>query len=140
VILSLSLFLSLPASRSPTPTTIVLKTAVEQVYEELRARIVRNGLPAGTQLPLAELAEELGVSTMPIRSALSVLQTEGLVRQLPHRGATVAPFEVEDLEVIQAVRSGIEGFAARTGARGLTQGKVDEMARLFDLQRASPFC
>jgi DNA-binding GntR family transcriptional regulator len=112
--------------------TIVLKTAVEQVYEELRAGIVRNELPAGTLLPLVELAEELGVSTMPIRSALSVLQTEGLVRRVPHRGATVAPLEVEDLEVIQAVRFGIEGFAARTGARALTQANVDEMGMLFD--------
>jgi DNA-binding GntR family transcriptional regulator len=112
--------------------TIVLKTAVEQVYEELRGRIVRNELPPGTPLPLADLAEELGLSTMPIRSALSALQTEGLVRQLRHRGASVAPVEVEDLEVIQAVRSGIEGFAARTGAEALTRANVDEMARLFE--------
>jgi DNA-binding GntR family transcriptional regulator len=112
--------------------TLVLKTAADQVYEELRMRIVRNELSAGTPLRLAELAEELGVSTMPVRSALSALQTEGLVRQLRHRGATVAPLEVEDFEVIQAVRSGIEGFAARTGAMALTELSMDEMALLFD--------
>jgi DNA-binding GntR family transcriptional regulator len=112
--------------------TILLRTAVEQVYEQLRAAIVRNELRPGRPLLLNELADELGVSTMPIRSALSMLQTEGLVRRVPHHGAFVAPLEVEDLEVIQAVRFGIEGLAARTGAACVTSADVDEMAMLFD--------
>jgi DNA-binding GntR family transcriptional regulator len=111
---------------------LALKTAAEQVYEALRARIVRNELVPGTPLPLGELADDLGVSTMPVRSALSALQAEGLVRQLRHRGATVAPLELEDLEVVQAVRIGIEGFAARAGSRELTSAQAAEIGRLFE--------
>jgi DNA-binding GntR family transcriptional regulator len=109
---------------------VVLQTTAEQIYAELRTRIVRNELSPGTPLPLADLASEFGVSTMPVRSALAALQTERLVRQQPHRGATVAPLEVEDLEVIQAVRCGIEGFAARTGSAALTEPDLVEMAML----------
>jgi DNA-binding GntR family transcriptional regulator len=111
---------------------ITLKTAAERVYEELRPRIVRNELTPGTPLQLTELAEELGVSTMPVRSALSALQGEGLVRQVRHRGATVAPLELEDLEVIQAVRAGIEGFAARSGAPEVSHAEVERIGELFE--------
>jgi DNA-binding GntR family transcriptional regulator len=99
---------------------IVLQTAADQVYEELRRRIVRHELSPGTPLPLAELADELGVSTMPVRAALPRLEAEGLVKQVRHRGASVAPLDIEDLEIIQAVRIGIEGFAADRGARSMS--------------------
>jgi DNA-binding GntR family transcriptional regulator len=66
---------------------ISLKSAAERVYEELRPRIVRNELTPGTPLQLTDLAKELGVSTMPVRSALSALQAEGLVRQVWHLGS-----------------------------------------------------
>lgn len=109
-----------------------VKTAADLVYDHLRARIVRNELGPGTPLVLADMAAELGVSTMPVRSALSTLQADGLVRQVRHRGATVAPFELEDLEVIQAVRSGIEGFAARNGAPAMSDDHIAEMVILFE--------
>lgn len=108
-----------------------VRTASEQVYEELRGRIVRNDLRPGAALPLAEIATTLGVSTMPVRSALSALEAEGLVRRHRHRGVVVAPVEVQDLEVIQAVRAGIEGLAARTGAARLTDSDLASMRRLL---------
>jgi DNA-binding GntR family transcriptional regulator len=43
----------------------------------------------------------------------------------------VAPLKLEDLEVIQAVRFGVEGFAARTGAPAMSDDHATEMARLF---------
>lgn len=112
--------------------TIDLKTVNELVYEQMRARIVRNELGPGAPLVLADLATEFGTSTMPVRSALSMLQAEGLVRQVRHRGATVAPLEIEDLEVIQAVRIGIEGFAAAMGAEALSREGGAEMTRMLE--------
>jgi DNA-binding GntR family transcriptional regulator len=111
---------------------IVLQTAADQVYEELRRRIVHHELAPGTPLPLAELADELGVSTMPVRAALPRLEAEGLVRQVRHRGASVAPLDIEDLEVIQAVRIGIEGFAAELGARSMSNADVQRLKEAFE--------
>ncbi len=111
---------------------IVLQTAADQVYEELRRRIVRHELLPGTPLPLAELAEELGVSTMPVRAALPRLEAEGLVKQVRHRGASVAPLDIEDLEIIQAVRIGIEGFAAEFGARSMTAADAQSIREALD--------
>jgi DNA-binding GntR family transcriptional regulator len=112
--------------------TIQLKTANELVYDQLRARIVRNELAPGAPLVLVDLAAEFEISTMPVRSALSRLQAEGLVSHLRHRGATVAPLEIEDLEVIQAARQGIEGFAALTGAPAMSQQDIGKMHELWE--------
>lgn len=120
------------------PVTMGYQTAAEQAYEELRRRIVMGELQPSTPLPLVELANALGVSTTPVRNALSRLQTEGLVVHYRHRGTIVAPLDLEDLEVIQAVRAGIEGKAALLGAPRLTDSTIEEMQSTFErLQRAA---
>ena len=100
------------------------------VYAHLRDRIVR-GLEPGTVLRLAEIAELLSVSTMPVRAALLRLEADGLVERIPRRGTIVAPVSMEDLEEIQAVRFGIEGFAARLGAAKLSRAELGEMRTLL---------
>src|SRR4051794_18069210 len=72
-------------------------------YEQIRQRILLGVLPPESSLALAELADELGVSTMPVRAALARLTSEGLVRKLRSRVSIVAPLEIEDFEEIQAV-------------------------------------
>jgi DNA-binding GntR family transcriptional regulator len=68
---------------------------------------------------------------MPVRAALSRLEAEGLVCQLPRRrGAIVAPLQLEDIEEIQAIRSGIEAFAALLGAENIG---VEGVARMGEL-------
>ncbi len=88
-------------------TPLVIKSAEDQVYEVLRDEILHD-LEPGMALPLAGIAERLGVSTMPVRAALMRLEADGLVRQQPRRGAIVAPLEVDDVQEIQAVRAGID--------------------------------
>ena len=111
---------------------ININTAAEQVYDELRARIISGDLAPSAPLPLGPLARQLGVSTTPVRVALSRLQTDGLVTYARHRGAMVSSLELEDLEVIQAVRSGVEGAASRLGAPRLDAADVEKMRRALD--------
>src|SRR5438105_4542079 len=99
----------------------------DPVYASLRAQIIGGGLAPGAPLRLGRVAAQFGVSTMPIRSALARLEADGLIVQARHRGATVAPLSLDDLEEIQAVRSGIEGFAARLGAEYIDAGHVERM-------------
>lgn len=107
-------------------------------YETLRRRILEGRIAPGSALALAELAEGLDVSTMPVRAALARLRTEGLVRQLRSRVSIVAPLEQEDFEEIQAIRSGIEAFAARLGAEQLDADGVETMELLLgDLRKAA---
>jgi DNA-binding GntR family transcriptional regulator len=109
-------------------------------YEQVRQRILLGVLPPESPLALADLADELGVSTMPVRAALARLTNEGLVRKLRSRVSIVAPLEIEDFEEIQAVRAGIEALAARLGVERIDQAGLDQMRghleRLAELSAA----
>lgn len=100
------------ARKAPTLTKITLQSAEEMVYEALRHQVVYE-LGPGDPLPLVELASRLGVSTMPVRAALSRLEQEGLVRTAPRRNAEVAPMSLKALSDVQDVRLGLESVALR---------------------------
>ncbi len=117
-------------------TPLVIRSAEDQVYDVLRDEIL-HALEPGTALPLAHIAERLGVSTMPVRAALVRLEADGLVRQQRRRGAIVAPLEVEDVQEIQAIRAGIEGLAARLGARRIDDRGLGRMEELLGVLRSA---
>jgi DNA-binding GntR family transcriptional regulator len=112
--------------RPATPTSVEVG-----VYEHIRREILVGRLAPGSPLALADLAAELDVSTMPIRAALARLNSEGLVRKLRSRGSIVAPLEIEDFEEIQAIRAGIEAFAARLGVEQIDEAGIETMRQLL---------
>jgi DNA-binding GntR family transcriptional regulator len=109
-----------------TPTSIEAGA-----YDSIRRAILTGRLAPGAPLALADLAAELDISTMPIRAALARLNSEGLVRKLRNRGSIVAPLEIEDFEEIQAIRAGIEAFAARLGVEQIDDDGIEGMRRLL---------
>jgi DNA-binding GntR family transcriptional regulator len=102
-------------------------TKVELVYRDLRERIVNGILHPGERLYLQTLADERGVSTVPVREALRRLESEGLVRNQPHAGATVASLDVEKIEVHFMVRAALEGLAARLAAGHITPALLEQL-------------
>ena len=84
---------------------------------ELRKAILSGSLSPGTRLRQEELAARLGVSRMPVRQALSVLEREGLVRTDPWRGAIVAPFDPDAIRDLYAFRAILERSVAATLAQ-----------------------
>jgi DNA-binding GntR family transcriptional regulator len=84
----------------------------EQILPQLRQDIIAGRWQPGDRLPEPELCEAFGVSRTPLRDALKILETEGLVRLLPHVGATVTPIDPPDLQDKLDVLSGLEQVAA----------------------------
>jgi DNA-binding GntR family transcriptional regulator len=84
----------------------------EQILPQLRQDIVAGRWKPGDRLPEPELCEAFGVSRTPLRDALKILETEGLVRLLPHVGATVTPIDPPDLLDKLEVMTGLEQVAA----------------------------
>ncbi len=74
------------------------QTLAETVTARHRELILDGQLPPGQPLRPAHLAPRLGVSVMPIREALHILDTEGLVTFTPRIGARVAAINEEDVE------------------------------------------
>jgi DNA-binding GntR family transcriptional regulator len=84
---------------------------------ELRNNILSGSLAPGTRLRQEDLAARLGVSRMPVRQALSVLEREGLVKADPWRGTIVAPLERETIRDMYAFREMVERYVASTLAQ-----------------------
>ena len=84
----------------------------EQVAERLRTRIYAHELVPGTWVDEQKLAEEYGISRTPMREALKVLASEGLVQLKPRRGCYVTELSEEDLDEIFPVMALLEGRVA----------------------------
>jgi len=93
-------------------TTLAQPALYEQVAERLRTRIYAHELVPGTWVDEQKLAEEYGISRTPMREALKVLASEGLVQLKPRRGCYVTELSEEDLDEIFPVMALLEGRVA----------------------------
>jgi DNA-binding GntR family transcriptional regulator len=97
-----------------------------RILSELRTAIVNGRLPKGMRLVERDLAAGFGVSRGPVRSALQVLEAEGLVTTLPSGGMVSAGFSVDDLASLFRVRHLLEAAGARWGlAAGSPTARVE---------------
>lgn len=105
-----------------------------------RSSIVSGDLAPGQSLSLRKLADQLGVSIIPVRDALRMLEAEGLVVNPPGRSATVAPLDLDELHAIYRTRRLLEPDLARHAVRGLSSQRLDELyevaTELGDAQRS----
>src|SRR5215813_15457812 len=96
------------------------RTKQQFVYRTLRDAIIRCELVPGERLVIDDLAQRLGVSIIPVREALRLLQSEGLVVNVPHVGATVAPISHDSILEVFTVLEGLELVATRAAAERAT--------------------
>ncbi len=102
----------------------------DEVFAYLRSGILKGELPYGTKLMEKKLADELGVSRTPVREALRMLQTEGLVIIKHGRGTFVSDISVEDIKDVLEVRASLEELAVRLCCNRIGE---DEMKHLIDV-------
>ncbi len=102
------------------------------VFERLRDAIIDGRLQAGQWLRQETLAQELGVSQMPVREALKRLVAEGLAVRIPYKGVKVVEFSPEDIVDICTVRLVLESLAARLATSLITD---EELERLREILR-----
>lgn len=89
-----------------TPRTY--KTHTQRVSAILRERIISGDIPSGTPLRQDALARELHVSRIPVREALLVLESQGLVTFEPHKGAVAGKLSLTQLQELFELRSLLE--------------------------------
>ena|SRR5277367_4109269 len=103
--------------------------AVDAVYEVLRQAIVTYTLKPGERMNIDDLAQKLGVSLTPVRSAIQKLSTEGLVEIRSRSGTFVASLTSQDVEETFRIRCALECLAARDGLENLAAqlGRMNEL-------------
>lgn len=94
-------------------------TGAVLVYEQLREAILHGRMAPGLVVSQVQLARDLGVSRTPLREALRMLQREGLVEGEANRMIRVAPFSIEDVEELYAVRIANEALGIRLTVPGM---------------------
>ena len=87
------------------------------VAQKLRGAIMSGNLKPGQRLVERELCEMMGVSRPSIREALRLLEADGLVNTVPHRGPMVSTISLDEARQLYAARAVLEGFAGRECAR-----------------------
>ena len=112
-------------------------TLVEQVYDEILAEISDGRLKSNARLIQDDLARSLGVSRQPVQQALLLLNSRGYLQEAPGRGLVVAPIDIRTVGELYAVRTVIEGMAARLAAsrhdKATTdRATIDKAAALID--------
>jgi DNA-binding GntR family transcriptional regulator len=106
------------------------RTKQEFVYRTLRNAIMRCELRPGERLVIDDLARRLGVSIIPVREALQMLQSEALVIVVPHVGATVAPISRQSILDVFTVMEGLEIVATRLVAERATPEDLETLRGL----------
>jgi DNA-binding GntR family transcriptional regulator len=114
----------------PDTEPLAHKQLAQMVADHLREGILEGRLRPGQWLRQEHLAQQHGVSQMPVREALKRLVSEGLVEHVPYRGVRVVQFEPEDVEDLYVCRAFIEAMAARHAAASIEDDELGELEAL----------
>lgn len=107
------------------------EVASQRIADQLRDRILSGVLAPGTRIKQDEIAAELHTSRLPVREALRILQSAGLVTLRANQGAWVTRMELRDCQLSYRIRERVEPLLLAESAPGLTD---DDLAELDDLR------
>lgn len=103
------------------------RDSVSGVVGTLRAMLVTGELPPGAELSQVGLAQQLGVSTTPLREALRQLEAEGLVETRRNRRPRVPPFDPLDLEAVYSGRVVLEALGIALSVPLMTEEDYESL-------------
>jgi DNA-binding GntR family transcriptional regulator len=104
----------------------------EKVADILRDSIISGKLKPGERLNEKKISLEIGVSRLPIREALRLLQNESLVESIPNKGvfvATLSPNDIQDLFTIRAI---IEGLAIKLAIANIKDDEISKLQAIYN--------
>jgi DNA-binding GntR family transcriptional regulator len=111
-----------------TPRPAMYRTKQEMVYRAVRDAILTCELQPDQRLVIEDIARRLSVSTIPVREALQMLQSEGLVTMVPHVGAAVASLSRESVVDVFSVLEGLQVVAGRLAAADASEEALQDLS------------
>ena len=107
------------------------KNLKEQVFDELKNRILYAKLAPGVKISDNEVARELGISRTPVREALVRLAGQGLVEELPNRGFRVRVLTLGEVEDLYIMREALEVLAVKLAIQNMDSEKERTLGQLL---------
>ncbi len=111
-------------------------TLKQRAYEHIRQKLISGRLPPGSRLCNRELAEEIGISFIPVREAINQLTSAGLAEYKPRLGAFVMEPSREEIEELYDIREALECHAVGKAAGRIRDARLTEMQKYNDQQAA----
>lgn len=115
-----------------------------RIYQQLRDSILLSKLPANQSIKQDRIAEQFGVSKIPVREALRLLEADGLVEFIPRRGAFVVELTETDILENLEIRIALESHALRLAIPNMTDSDIRdaenilvEYQQVFNVERWS---
>ncbi len=112
------------------PQAIVRKSLHHELVDRLQTLIINSELPPGSKVPEKSLCDQFGVSRTPLREALKVLASDGLVRLEPNRGAWVTQVTVEEVDEVFPVLGAMEALSGELACKHITDAEIDAVRAL----------
>ena len=124
-----------PAVPQTPNSSLKRKSLTEAAYERIRASILSGEYAVGSVLAEGTIAENFGSSKTPVRQALQLLRTEGLLEVGHRRQLIVRGFTLEHRNEVQQVREALELIAIRAACTRMTIEEIDDLQTLLRRQK-----
>jgi DNA-binding GntR family transcriptional regulator len=108
-----------------------VKSLYEMAYDRIKEAIVNGSLVPGERISERKLAEEMGISTSPIKQALNRLSFEGLTEIKPRKGTYVSACRQPDFTEIIMIEANLEGMAARFCALHIKEEEIRDLRKIL---------
>ncbi len=103
----------------------------EEAYEELRVRIITNGVAPGEILKEKDLMAQLAIGRSPLREILFRLQEENLIKPLPRLGYMVTTLDIFEVRELVELRRELEGYAGYLAAQRITTEQLEDLRTII---------
>jgi DNA-binding GntR family transcriptional regulator len=116
----------------PQPASIASLAASERVAEHLRKMILAGEIAPGERIRQEEIADRFGMSRLPVREALRMLEIEGLTELQTNRGARVPALSSHEADMIYRMRESLEPLVLSESIDALSDADIAELADIQD--------
>lgn len=104
-------------------------TKSEYIFNYIKNKILSGEYSQGEMIVISQITKETGISAIPIREALSRLESEGMVSIEPHKSARVAVFDGKRIAEVIMVRGVLEGYASYLAATARNKGYLKRLRK-----------
>jgi DNA-binding GntR family transcriptional regulator len=114
---------------------VTKSTLKNQISAQIKELILTNVLQPGQPIVIGKLADEFGVSHIPVREALAMLERDGLVELNSYQNPKVAEVTAADVKEVYEIRLMVESWAVEQAARNLSDVQIEHIDDLLEMAR-----
>ena len=114
---------------------VTKSTLKNQISAQIKELILTNSLQPGQSIVIDKLADEFGISHIPVREALAMLERDGLVELNSYQNPKVADVTTADVREVYEMRLLVENWAVVRAAVNLTDGQIEQIDELLEVAR-----